>query len=81
MIETFGVPHDEAEASIIQTQEMGVGKGFGKFGVWMIPRGSFKMPPHGAIVVGYLAKLVDAGVADTTRNVLLHLANITASMK
>jgi hypothetical protein len=80
LIETFGEPHEELEASIIQTHEMGVEKGFGKFGVCMMPRRSVNMPPHGVIVAGYLVKIVD-GVADTTRMVLLHLANITASMK
>lgn len=82
MIETLVWPHEEAEASIIQAQEMGVLKGLGKFGVCMMPRLSVNMPPHGAIVVGYLVKIVDDdGIADTTRIVLLHLANITASMK
>lgn len=60
---------------------MGVLKGLGKFGVCMMPRLSVNMPPHGAIVVGYLVKIVDGGIAETTRIVLLHLANITASMK
>lgn len=80
-METFGVPHVEAEASMIQTHAMGVLKGLGKFGVCMMPRRSVNMPPHGAIVVGYLVKIVDDGDADATRMVLLHLANITARMK